>query len=77
MGKALSITPPPPPVKTILKDKDHSYNKWTQVRLQPDPYLKRERLNREPIAVPVIETTRKNGPLIKAEKPESEIQTGI
>jgi hypothetical protein len=28
---------PPSPVKTILKGKDHSYNKWTRVRLQKDP----------------------------------------
>ena len=26
-------TLPPPPVKKILQSKDHSYNKWTQVRL--------------------------------------------
>jgi hypothetical protein len=68
---------PPPPVKTILKTKNHSYDKWTRVRLQQDPYLRTERLNREPIAVPILETTRKTGPFIKAEKPESEIQTGL
>jgi len=27
---------PPPPVKEILKSKNHSYNKWTQVRLHQD-----------------------------------------
>jgi hypothetical protein len=31
------------PVKTILKSKDHSYNKWTRVRLQQDPYLIRNK----------------------------------
>ena len=31
---------PPPPVKKILQSKDHSYNKWTQVRLHQDTYLK-------------------------------------
>jgi hypothetical protein len=33
--------------------------------------------NKEQIAIPIIETTRKNGPFIKAEKPESEIETGF
>jgi hypothetical protein len=74
VGKTLSKPLPPPPVKTILKSKNHSYDKWTRVRLQ-DPYLRTERLSREPIAVPILETTRKTGPFIKAEKPESEIQT--
>jgi hypothetical protein len=68
---------PPPPVKPILGNKNHSYDKWTWVRLQQDPYLKTERLNRKPIAVPMIETTRKTGPFIKAERPQSEIQTGL
>jgi len=31
---------PPPPVKKKLKRKDHSYNKWTQVRLHQDSNLK-------------------------------------
>ena len=30
---------PPPPVKEILKCKDYSINKLTQVRLHQDPYL--------------------------------------
>ena len=30
---------PPPPVKKIIKSKDHSYNKWTKIRLHQDPYL--------------------------------------
>jgi hypothetical protein len=47
------------------------------VRLQQDPYLKTERLNREPTAVPIIEATRKTGPFIKAERPESQIETGF
>jgi len=33
----------PPPVKVILKCKDHSYNKWTQVRLHQDPHLKKQK----------------------------------
>jgi len=33
-------TPSSPPVTTILKSKDRSYNKWTRVRLHQDPYLK-------------------------------------
>jgi len=28
---------PPPSVKEILKSKDHSYDKWTQVRLHQGP----------------------------------------
>jgi len=46
----------PPPVKKILKSKDHSYNKCTQVRLHHDPYLKTEKRKREPISIPIIET---------------------
>jgi hypothetical protein len=76
-GKRCQTPSPPPPVKTILKRKDNRYNKCTRVQLQQDPYLRTERLNREPIAVPIIETTRKTGPFIKAKKPESEIQTGF
>jgi len=45
----------PPPVKKILKSKDHSYNKSTQVRLHQDPYLKPEK-KREPISIPIRET---------------------
>jgi len=33
----------PPPVKQIRKSKDHCCNKWTQVRLYQDPYLKTEK----------------------------------
>ena len=43
----------PSPVKEILK-KDYGYNKWTQVRLHQDPYLKTEIQKRE--AIPIIET---------------------
>ena len=46
----------PPPVKKILKSKDHSYNKWTQVRLHQDQYLKTEKRKREPIPISIIET---------------------
>jgi len=48
--------PPPPQFKKILKTKDHSYNKWTQVRLQQDPFLKTGKQKREPIPIPIIET---------------------
>jgi len=33
----------PPPVKTILNIKDHSYNKSIKVRLHQDPFLKSEK----------------------------------
>jgi hypothetical protein len=42
-----SPTPPLPSVKKILNSKDHSYDKWTKVRMKQDPYLKTEK--REPI----------------------------
>ena len=45
---------PPPPVKKILNSKDHSYNKWTQVRLHQNPYMKTEKQKREPIPIPII-----------------------
>jgi len=61
-------TPSLPPVKTILKGKDHSHNKWTRDHLHQGPYLKTEKRKREPIPVPIIEATRKSGPFIKAEK---------
>ena len=44
-----SQAPSPPPVKKILKSNEHSYNKWTQIRLHQDPYVKTEKRNREPI----------------------------
>jgi len=47
---------PPPPLKEILKRKNHRYNKWTQVRLHQDAYLKTEKQKREPISIPIIET---------------------
>jgi hypothetical protein len=47
---------PPPTVKEILKSKDRSYNKLTQVRLHQDPYLKTEEQKREPIPIPITET---------------------
>ena len=50
-----SYPEPPPPVKEILKSKDLSYNKWTQVRLHQDPYLKIETQKQEPIPIPIIE----------------------
>jgi len=67
-------TPSPPAVKTILKIKYHSYNKWTRVRLHQDPYLKTEKLKREPIPNPIIETTREREPFNKSEKLEPEFE---
>jgi hypothetical protein len=46
----------PSPVKKILSSKDHSYNKWTQVRLHQVLYLETEKRKREPIAIPTVET---------------------
>ena len=46
----------PPPVKTTLNSKDHSYNKWTKVRLHQDNFLKSEKQKREPIHIPTVET---------------------
>jgi hypothetical protein len=45
-----------PLVKKILNSNDHSYNKWTQVRLHRDVYLKTEKRKREPIPIPIVET---------------------
>ena len=67
--------PLPPPVKTILKRKYHNYNNRTRVRLHQDPYLKAEKLKREPIPIPMIATTPKSGTFIKTEKLEPELQT--
>jgi len=53
-------TPQPPPVKKILKSKDHSSNKRNRVRLHQDPYLKTEKRKREPIPIPIIEAARKS-----------------
>jgi hypothetical protein len=47
---------PPPPVKKILNSKDHSYNKWTQIGLHQDKYLKTEKRKPKPIAIPIAET---------------------
>ena len=57
MGKALSNTVTAP-VKTILKSEDHRYSKFTRVRLHEDPYLKTEKVKREPIPIPIIEAAR-------------------
>jgi len=72
----------PPSVKKILKSKDHSYNKWTQVRLHQDQYLKTEKRKREPIPIPIIEkgdTKRKriigSVPLFKTEMLDSESES--
>jgi len=46
----------PQPVKTLLNSKDHSYNKWTKVRLHQDPFLNSEKQKREPIPIPIVET---------------------
>lgn len=80
----------PPPVKKILNSKDHSYDKWTRVRMHQDPFLKNEKQKREPIPIPIIETQsttpsfktkpkRKriigSVPLFKTEASESESET--
>ena len=72
---------PPPTFEEIIKSKDHSYNKWTEVRLHQDPYLKTEKPKREPIPIPIIETgdTKRKRiigsvPLFKTES-ESETDT--
>jgi hypothetical protein len=54
MWETRSQASSPPSVKTILNSKDHSYNKWTKVRLHQDPFLKSEKQIREPI--PIVET---------------------
>jgi len=48
--------PSPLPVKKVLKSQNHSYNKWTQVSMHQDPYLKTEQIKREPIPIRIIET---------------------
>jgi len=50
-------TPSAPPVKKVLKSKDHNYNKLTKVCLLQDPYLKTENQKRKPITFPIIETS--------------------
>ena len=70
-----SYPEPPPPVKEILKSKDHSYNKWTQVRLHQDPYLKPRNKNGNPFELlklvvpnPVLkQSLNGNVPLFKTE----------
>ena len=50
---------PPPqqlPFKKIFHSKDHNYNKWNQVRLHQDPYLRNEKQKGETIAIPFVET---------------------
>ena len=64
----------PPPVKTILNSKAHSYNKWMKVRLHQDPFLKSEKQKREPIPIPIVET-KVTHPSFKT-KPKRERITG-
>jgi hypothetical protein len=56
LWKNCAQTSAPPPVNKILKSTDHTYDKWTQFRVHQDPYLKTEKLKREPIPIPIIET---------------------
>ena len=78
---------PPPAVKKILQSKNHIYNKWTEVRLYQEPYLKTEKQKREPIPIPIVEPAStkpslitkpkrkriiRSVPLFKTEKLESE-----
>jgi hypothetical protein len=39
-----------------LKSADHNYDKWIQLRAHQDLYLKTQKLKREPIPIPIIET---------------------
>jgi hypothetical protein len=64
----------PPPVKTIQKSKDHSYNKWRKVRVHQDPFLKRENRKPEPIPIKIVETKVKH-PRFKT-KPKRKRMTG-
>ena len=70
---------PPPPVKKIIKSKDHSYNKLTQIRLHQDPYLKTDKRKLEPIPIPIIGTgdTKQNRIIgsVPLSKTESESET--
>jgi hypothetical protein len=65
-------TPAPPRIKTILKIKILSIR--TRDRLHQDPYLKTEKRKREPVRIPIIDTTRKSGPYSEAEKLKSELE---
>jgi len=72
----------PPTVKKILKSKNHSYNKWTQVHLHQDQYLKTEKRKWEPIPIPITETgvTKRKHiigsvPLFKTEMLDSESES--
>jgi len=47
-------SPPPPPATKLLKSKNDSHNKWTQVRVLQDPYLKSENQKRK--TIPIIES---------------------
>ena len=55
---------PPTPVKKIIKSKDHSYNKWTKIRLHQNPCFKTEKHKSEPIPIPIIETGDKKRKLM-------------
>jgi hypothetical protein len=57
----------------ILKSTDHSNDKWTQLRVHQDLYLKTEKLKREPIPIPIIETggTPQSKPGFKAKPNEN------
>jgi len=65
----------PPPIKMIIKSKDHSHNKWTQVRLHQDPYLKTEKRKTDPTPIPIIETGDKKRKLIIASMPLFKTET--
>jgi hypothetical protein len=83
VGKSVSLTTTS---SKILKGRGQSYNRWTQVRLLQDPFLKTEKRKREPIPIPIVETgdtkpipksKRITGsvPLFKTETLESESET--
>jgi hypothetical protein len=64
------FTSSPPPVKKTLNSKDNSFDKWTQVRVHEDPYLKIEKQKRDPIPIPIIETggTPESKPTFKTKR---------
>jgi hypothetical protein len=80
----------PPTIQKIIKSKDPSYNKWTQVRLHQDPFLKTDKRKVEPIPNPIADTGRtkpsfttkpkrkhiiRSDPLFKTEMLEEESET--
>jgi len=51
VGKSFSDHTTTTTSSKILNCTDHSYNKWTNVRMHQDPFLKNEKQKREPIPI--------------------------